>query len=180
VRLLTILMALVLLAGLGVWVWTNAFRPPPAAERLAGVDVAIAGYTIDDLPEGRHRLNLQVTINSLADIDECLGFTLDQTFATRRVETANGVCARPRAGAQTVRLAFDQLSEDDLTFPSHTLVWGIPGGRCGPILLLFGVCVVEQAGTADLELPDRNPLPTFGPFGSLGPLFSFPQFSFEP
>jgi hypothetical protein len=79
-----------------------------------------------------------------------------------------------------VRLAFEHLTDDDLAFPSHTLVWGIPGGRCGPILLLFGVCVVEQAGTADLELPQRNPLPTLFPIGSLGPLFSFPAFSFEP
>jgi len=47
-------------------------------------------------------------------------------------------------------------------------------------VLLVGVCVVEQAGTADLELPERNPLPTFGPFGSLGPTFSFPDFSFAP
>jgi hypothetical protein len=180
VRLLTILVAAALVVGLGIWAWTNAFRPPPASERLAGVGVAIAGYTIDDLPDDRHRLNLQVTVTSLGDIDECLGFTLDEPFATRRVETANGVCAKPRSGAQTIRLAFEGLSEDDLTFPSHTLVWGIPGGRCGPVLLLFGVCVVEQAGTADLELPDRNPLPTFGPLGSLGPLFSFPAFSFEP
>jgi hypothetical protein len=180
VRLLTILAAVVVLVGFGIWVWTNAFRPAPASDRLAGVDVAIAGYTIDDLAGGRHRLNLTVTVTSLADVDECLGFTLDAPFAGRRVETADGRCARPRAGAQTVRLAFEQLSEDDLNFPSHTLVWGIPGGRCGPILLLFGVCVVEQAGTADLQLPVRNPLPTFGPIGSLGPLFSFPAFSFEP
>jgi hypothetical protein len=180
VRLLTIVAAAVLLVGVGIWAWTNVFRPPPATDRLAGVDVAIAGYTIDDLPGDRHRLNLDVTVTSLADIDECLGFTLDEPFAGRRVETANGVCAKPRTGAQTVRLAFEALSDDDLAFPSHTLVWGIPGGRCGPVFLLFGICVVEQAGTTDLELPDRNPLPTFGPFGSLGPIFSFPAFSFAP
>ena len=70
---------------------------------------------------------------------------------------------------------------DDLAFPSHTLVWGIPGGRCGPILEVFGVCVVDQAGTADFELPSKNPLPSFAPFGSFVPLFSFgPYFSFEP
>jgi hypothetical protein len=180
VRLLTIAAAAILLVGAAIWVWTNALRPPPATERLAGVDVAIAGYTIDGLPGDRHRLNLDVAVTSLADIDECLGFTLDEPFAGRRVETANGVCAKPRAGTQTVRLTFEALSEDDLAFPSHTLVWGIPGGRCGPIFLLFGVCVVEQAGTADLQLPDRNPLPTFGPLGSLGPIFSFPEFSFAP
>jgi hypothetical protein len=49
----------------------------------------------------------------------------------------------------------------------------VPGGRCGPILELFGVCVVEQAGTADLELPSRTVLPTFGPIGSFVPFFSF-------
>jgi hypothetical protein len=70
-------------------------------------------------------------------------------------------------------LTFDKATDDDLSFPEHTVVWGIPGGRCGPLLELFGVCVVEQAGTADLELPSRNPLPTFGPIRSLFPMFSF-------
>jgi hypothetical protein len=54
------------------------------------------------------------------------------------------------------------------------VVWGIAGGRCGPILELVGACVVDQAGTADLELPVRSALPSFGPIGSLFPLFSFP------
>lgn len=58
------------------------------------------------------------------------------------------------------------------------LVWGIAGGRCGPILELVGVCVVDQAGTLDLALPRPSGLPTF-PFGSF-PLGSFPLFSFEP
>lgn len=66
-----------------------------------------------------------------------------------------------------------QLTADDLAFPSHTLVWGIPGGRCGPIFEAFGVCVVEQAGTAKLQLPSRSVLPSIGPLGSFFPLFSF-------
>jgi hypothetical protein len=41
-------------------------------------------------------------------------------------------------------------------------------------LISLGVCVVEQAGTADLKLPSRSILPTFGPLGSFLPLFSFP------
>ncbi len=83
-------------------------------------------------------------------------------------------CVEPLAGSQTVVLVFEHLSEDDLAFPSHTLVWGVPGGRCGPVLELFGVCVVDQAGTASLEFPSRRVLPSVGVFGSLLPLFSFP------
>ena len=73
-----------------------------------------------------------------------------------------------------VALVFEHLSDDDLAFPSHTLVWGVPGGRCGPILELFGVCVVDQAGTASVELPSHSELPSFGPIGSFGFLGSFP------
>jgi hypothetical protein len=151
----------------------TVFQPAPAATRLAGVSVGVAGYTIDDLGGGKHRLHVQAAISSLRDLDECLGFTLDEPFAGRRLSPAAGTCARPRAGRQTVELVFVGLTEDDLRFPSHTLVWGIPGGRCGPILLVFGVCVVEQAGTAALELPGRQVLPSLT-FGSFGPLFSFP------
>lgn len=157
-----------------VVVATNVFRPPAAATRLAGVSVAVIGYTVNDLDDRRHRLNLTVTINSIRDLDECLGFALDAPFAGRRLDSLSGRCVRPVAGRQTAQLMFDGLTEDDLTFPSHTVVWGIPGGRCGPILGLFGVCVVDQAGTADLKLPSRSILPTFGPLGSFLPLFSFP------
>jgi hypothetical protein len=153
---------------------SNVFRPPAASTRLAGVSVAVIGYTVTDLGERRHRLNLTVTINSLRELNECMGFTLDQPFAGRRLDPLPGGCVRPGAGRQTVQLAFDGLSDDDIAFPSHTVVWGIPGGRCGPILGLFGVCVVDMAGTAELKLPSRNVLPTFGPLGSFLPLFSFP------
>lgn len=40
-------------------------------------------------------------------------------------------------------------------------------------MLRLGVCVVEQAGTAALELPRPSALPSFGPIGSFFPLFSF-------
>jgi hypothetical protein len=39
---------------------------------------------------------------------------------------------------------------------------------------LFGVYVVDMAGTASLELPARSVLPSSGPLGSFLPLFSFP------
>jgi hypothetical protein len=56
-----------------------------------------------------------------------------------------------------------------------------PGGRRGPILELFGVCVVEQAGTADFELPRPAGMPSFGPIGSFARFGSFvPLFSFDP
>jgi hypothetical protein len=153
---------------------SNIFRPPPASTRLAGVGVAVIGYTVQNLADRRHRLSLTVTIDSVRDLNECLGFTLDEPFAGRRLDPLPAGCVRPVVGRQTVQLTFDGLTQDDLTFPSHTVVWGIPGGRCGPILALFGVCVVDMAGTADVTLPTRSTLPTFGPLGSFLPIFSFP------
>ena len=151
----------------------TVFRPAPAADRLAGVSVGVSGYSIQPQPSDRSELRLIVRLTSVKDLDECVGFTLDEPFAGRRLTTATGSCARPRAGTSTVELRF-QLTDDDLAFPSHTLVWGIPGGRCGPILEAFGVCVVEQVGTAKVELPSRSVLPSIGPLGSFFPLFSFP------
>ena len=165
--------------GLGLIVLrTNVFLPPPAAERLAGVTVGIAGYTIDELADGRHRLNLSVTVEAAQELDECLAFALDQQFAGRRLEPVDGRCVRPTTERRTVALAFDRLTDDDLLFPSHTLVWGVPGGRCGPILEIVGVCVVDMAGTTPLELPSRSVLPSLGPIGSFFPIF--PTFSFSP
>lgn len=130
------------------------------------------------MPNDKHRLRLTVNLTSATDIDQCVGFTLDEPFAGRRLEPLSGQCPRPRSGTREVGLTFEKLTSDDLQFPEHTVVWGVPGGRCGVILELFGVCVVEQAGTADLKLPSRNPLPTFGPIGSFGPIV--PLFSFSP
>ena len=166
---------------LGIVLVTNVFRPPPASDRLAGLSVAVTGYTIDDLGSDRHRLNLWVRMTSPAAIDECVAFTLDQPFASRRLVPNDGVCRRPQAGSITVQLRLDQLSKDDIAFPSHTLVWGVPGGRCGPVLEAFGVCVVEQAGTAAIELPPPPGTPSFGPIGSFKPFGTFvPLFSFSP
>jgi hypothetical protein len=176
-RLLTWLAALPLAVGIAVVLATNVFRPAPAADRLAGLRVEVASYRIEDLPNDVHRLWLTVTMSSPTSIDECVGFTLDEPFAGRRLKPATGVCPRPLPGRTTVKLLFEKLTADDLAFPSHTLVWGIPGGRCGPILEAFGVCVVEQAGTAQLELPSQSRLPSFGPLGSFapfGPFYSIP------
>jgi hypothetical protein len=157
---------------------TNVLAPPPAGERLAGVNVAVAGYTIDDLPEGQNRLSLTVAVTSERDLDECMAFALDQAFAHRRMATAEGECVRPVAGERNATLTYDGLTDDDLLFPAHSVVWGVPGGRCGIVLELMGVCVVDFAGTADFELPSRSVLPSLGPFGSFGPLI--PLFSFDP
>jgi hypothetical protein len=168
-----------LLAGLGLVILvaivlaTTVFRSAAAADRLAGVSVAVAGYTIEPQASDRNELHLTVKLTSVQDLDECVGFTLDEPFAGRRLATANGSCARPRARSSTVELRY-QLTADDLAFPSHTLVWGIPGGRCGPLLELFGVCVVDQAGTSKFELPSRSVLPSIGPLGSFFPFYSFP------
>jgi hypothetical protein len=156
----------------------SLLAPPPAEERLDGVAVAVAGYTIEDIADDRHRLALTVNVTSDRDLDECLAFALDQPFRHRRIGTEDGKCLRPRAGEQTAALVFDGLTDDDLRFPSHSLVWGVPGGRCGIVLELLGVCVVDFAGTADFELPSNSIVPSLGPFGSFGPLV--PLFSFEP
>jgi hypothetical protein len=66
----------------------------------------------------------------------------------------------------------------DLMSPSHTLVWGVQGGRCQLLMQAFGLCVVEQAGTVPVELPPPPGLPSFPPLGSLPPFFE--PFSFEP
>ena len=160
VRVVAFIAAMRLLAGLVIVVFVafvlaqTVFRPAPAADRLAGVSVAVAGYKIVPQPSDRNELLLTVKLTSARDLDECLGFTLDLPFAHRRLTTTSGSCARPQAGSSTVNLRY-RLSDDDLAFPSHTLVWGIPGGRCGLILELFGVCVVDQAGTADLRAAVR-------------------------
>jgi len=177
-RIILALCTLPIVGFIAVVLATNVFRPAPASERLAGVTVFVKGYAIDDLPSDKHRLRLTVNLSSSADIDQCVGFTLDEPFAGRRLEPLSGTCPRPRAGTTEVGLTFEKLTSDDLSFPEHTVVWGVPGGRCGPILELFGVCVVEQAGTADLKLPPRTPLPTFGPIGSFGPLV--PLYSLPP
>ena len=176
-RLLAAIAAVVFAAIVGISVWTTVFRPPPAATRLAGVSVTVAGYTIDDLGNDRHRITLTAVVTSLRDLDECLGFTIDEPFAGRRMRAVTGECPQPRAGTHRIQLLFEGLTTDDLDFPSHTLVWGIPGRRCGPILVAFGVCVVDQAGTTDFQFPSKHPLPSFPGFGSfspLGPFFSFP------
>ena len=162
--------AVVAAAVAGLLIVAGVFRPPPAATRLAGVTVVVQDVAVDDLPGSRHTLRLQVRIVSARDIDECLGFTLDEPFAGRRLGPASGDCLKPRRPDLLASLVFDRLTDDDVLFPAHTLVWGIPGGRCGLVMEAFGVCVVESAGTVDVELPHRSLLPSIGP---IGPIFPF-------
>jgi hypothetical protein len=174
------LLAGLLVGGFAAFVISqNVLRPPPAADRLAGVSVALTAYSINDLPGDRHRLVLSLAVTSARDVDECLAFTLDQPFANRRMTAGAGGCLRPRRGTSTVPVTYDGLSNDDLEFPSHTIVWGVPGGRCGLILETVGVCVVEQAGTVDLELPSHSVVPTLRPGQTIGPLFPQPSFDFD-
>jgi hypothetical protein len=79
-RLLTMLGVVVGAGFAAIVLSTNVFRPAPAADRLAGVTVAVVGYTTEDIDDRRHRLRLTVEIGSGSDLDECLGFTLDQPF----------------------------------------------------------------------------------------------------
>ena len=177
-RLAMLATALVFGVFAAVVLSTTVFRPAAAEDRLAGVHVAVRGYTVEDLDDDRHRLALTVAVTSERDVAECLAFALDQPFRHRRMDTTDGACVRPMAGSETAELVFDGLTDDDLLFPAHSVVWGVPGGRCGIVLELFGVCVVDFAGTADFELPSQNAFPSVEPFGSFGPLI--PLFSFEP
>lgn len=149
------------------------FQPAPAAERLAGVTVAIVRFAVTEPVADEHGLEVDVEITSPSDLDVCMGFALDQAFANRRLEAPGAACVRPRAGSQVVSLTLDPLTDADISFPSHSLVWGVAGGRCGPIFELAGVCVVEFVETIALELPRDPALPTFGPIGSIFPIFSF-------
>jgi hypothetical protein len=54
-RLVYALCMLPILGVIAIILATNVFRPPAAAERLAGVSVFVAGYAIDDLPNDKHR-----------------------------------------------------------------------------------------------------------------------------
>ena len=174
------LLAGLVVGGIAAFVISQTvLQPPPAADRLAGISVAVAGYTINDLPGDRHRLVLSLAVTSARDVDDCVGFALDEPFANRRMTAGAAGCWRPRRGTVDVPVTFDGLSDDDLAIPSHTIVWGIPGGRCGLLLEAFGVCVVEQAGTIALDLPSQPVVPTFRPGQTLGPLFPQPSFDFE-
>jgi len=178
-RVLGLLAAFSGVIVIGIFALTNTiFRPPPAADRLAGVTVHWVEFHIEDLDEaGKHRLRLTVRLSSDHAIEACVGFTLDEPFAGRRLEPASGTCPKPVRGDLDVELTTDRLTDDDVNFTSHTIVWGIPGGRCGILMEAFGVCVVEQAGTVPLEFPRPSGQPTFPPFGSFIPI---PIFSFEP
>ena len=156
--------AAVLIAGL--LLSATVFRPPAAADRLQGVTVTLGAFSIDDLADGRNRLDVSVVLTSPADIDECIAFALDEPFSGRRISFVGETCPKAVAGTTNVDLVFERLTDADLAFPSHTIVWGIPGGRCGLLMEAFGVCVVEQAGTVPLELPEPQVLPSIGPLGS--------------
>jgi hypothetical protein len=180
------LIAFAVIAIIGVlaaaYLFTRLFPAPPASQRLAGVSVQLVRYAIDggpaavQRPHGPHRLDVTLEVSSVQAIAECMAFTLDEPFGGRRLEPlveGKGACIAPVAGTRTVELTFDALTDDDLGFPSHTVVWGVRGGSCGLILEAIGICVVEQAGTVPLELPRPAGLPSFGPIGSFFPLFSF-------
>ena len=159
---------------LGILALSNTvFRPAPAADRLAGVSVQWVDFHITDLDSNLHRLDLTIRLHGTFALNECVGFALDAPFAGRRLQPASGSCPKPVPGDQDVELTFDKLTDDDVSFTSHTIVWGSPGGRCGIVMEAFGVCVIEQAGTVPLEFPRPSGQPTFPPFGSFFPIFSF-------
>src|SRR4026208_251129 len=83
---------------------------PTGGPAPRGVSVIVIGYVIDGLPNAKHRLRLTVNLSSPTDIDQCVGFTLDEPFGGRRLETLDGQCPRPRTGTTKIGLAFDKLT----------------------------------------------------------------------
>ena len=101
-RIVYALCTLPIIAVLAVIVATNVFAPPPATERLAGISVMVKGYAIDDLSNDRHRLRLTLDLSGPTDIDQCIGFTLDEPFGVDGWNLSTGdardrVLARPRS-----------------------------------------------------------------------------------
>jgi hypothetical protein len=137
-------------------------EPPPAAERLAGVSVRILDARIRAVDDQR-TLGVDLVVESPSDLQACLGFALDQPLASRRLRPTDGGCVQPRSGTRRMTLVLDRLTDTDLAFPEHTLVWGVDRGRCGPLFELVGVCVIEAAGTVPLRLPVEPPLPSMPP-----------------
>jgi hypothetical protein len=175
-----VVIGLLAIAAVVIFLTSPVFQPPPARERLAGVSVALDGFQVTDLGDEKHKLRLDLAIASGRDLETCLGFALDEPFITRRMNATDPAagCIRPTAGLRRTSVDFDGLTEMDLMSPSHTLVWGVQGGRCHLLMQAFGLCVVEQAGTVPVELPPPPGLPSFPPLGSLPPFFE--PFSFEP
>ncbi len=152
-------------------VW--ALQPgPPASERFAGVSVSVASQSVVDLPNGRHRLALDVVVTSARAIPSCLGFALDNPFSGRLFDAGTS-CPEPVAGTLHASLTLDGFTADDAAFFDHSLLWGSAGGGCGPILGAFGICAIDTAGTVPLSLPRKSAFPQVGPIGSLIPSFSF-------
>jgi len=176
-----LVLGIVAIAVVAIFLTSPVFQPPPARERLAGVSVAVDGYQITDLGDAKHRIRLDLAVRAAQDVaDLCLGFALDEPFRTRQLKPSDPTvgCLRPTAGSTAASVEFDGLTDIDLMSPSHTLVWGVEGGRCNLLMQGFGFCVVEQAGTVPVQLPPPPGLPSFPPIGSLPPIFQ--PFSFEP
>jgi hypothetical protein len=174
---LAFIVALPVLLIAGFILGARLLAGPPASERLAGVSLLIVKHYLVPGTAGKQDLQVQVVVTSSRDVDDCLAFTLDQPFGNRRMRVIDPVsgCVRPKAGTTRATVLFDRLSDDDLRYADHTLVWGVSGGKCGVILPLFGICAVDQAGTADLQLSVKSPLP----FPSLGSFVPFPTFSLD-
>jgi hypothetical protein len=153
-RLLGLVVAVPVALIVMIMLGNGPFQPAPASTRLAGVSVAVIGFTVTDLGNSHLRLTLGIRVTSIRDLDACLGFALDEPFGNRKISDPPTGCIKPLAAPATAQLTFDGLTDDDLTFPYHTLVWGIPGGRCGLIMTVMRMCVIEQAGTVPVAVAD--------------------------
>ena len=176
-----VVLAVLDVAAVAIFLTSPVFQPPPAKEVLAGVSVALVGFRLTDAGDDKHRVHIDLTVASVRDVDACLAFALDEPFATRRLKSSDPAagCVRPTVGSTSVALDLDGLTDIDLMSTSHTVVWGIAGGRCNLVMQAMGVCVVEQAGTVPVEFPPPPGLPSFSPIGSLPPILLQP-FSFDP
>jgi hypothetical protein len=175
-----VVLAVVVVAAVAIFLTSPVFQPPPAKEVLAGVSVALGGFQLTDTGNDKHRVHIDLNVASVRDIDVCLAFALDEPFATRRLKSTDPAanCTRPTAGSTSVSVDLDGLTDIDLMSSSHTVVWGVAGGRCNLVMQAMGVCIVEQAGTVPVEFPPPPGLPSFPPIGSFPPIFQ--PFSFDP
>jgi hypothetical protein len=175
-----VVLAVLAAAAVAIFLTSPIFQPPPAREVLAGVSVALRGFQLTDTGDDKHRVHIDLNVASVRDIDACLAFALDEPFATRRLKATDRAagCIRPTFGSTSVGVDLDGLTDIDLMSTSHTVVWGVAGGRCNLVMQAMGVCVVEQAGTVPVEFPPPPGLPSFPPIGSFPPIFQ--PFSFDP
>lgn len=162
------------LIGAGLFI---SLPKQPAKERLSGVTVQLAFSRVATATDGRKQLWVDVIVQSIHPIGECLRFALDEPFGNRSLDAPlqpDG-CIRPDPMALRATLRMPRLDEMDTYIPDHELLWGGAGG-CGPIMGFMGMCSVDTVGMLAVKFPVRSVVPTMRPGQTFGPFVPFPTF----